>query len=275
MQATLYIVPTPIGNLDDITIRAIEVLKTVDFIACEDTRHTAKLLQHFNITTDKISLHQHNETQRSVQIVALLNEGKQIALVSDAGTPLINDPGYELVNLCRDEGINVTALPGPCAFVTALSSSGFPTTKFCFAGFFPIKNQARLQMLEEVANAFVTYVFYESPRRILPTIALIAQEYPLMQAMIAKELTKTHENYVGGNADEIVKWLKEDITRQKGEFVLILRANNTEDNAQVPSEAMALLNALAKELPKKRAAKLVAEHYGLNTKLLYNALLNK
>lgn len=273
MPANLYIVPTPIGNLDDITLRAIETLNTVDLVACEDTRHSSKLLQHFNISTDKISLHQHNESQRSAYLVALLKQGKSIALISDAGTPLINDPGYELVNLCRQSGICVTALPGPCAFVTALSSSGFPTDKLCFAGFFPLKQQARLQALEEIANTSTTYVFYEAPRRILATMQLIAEHYPTMQAMIAKELTKTHENYIGTNAGEIVSWLSEDAAHQKGEFVLILRTPRSASSEDIPADAMALLKLLAAELPKKTAAKVVAEHYSLNKKSLYNALL--
>ncbi|MEM0911170.1 MAG: 16S rRNA (cytidine(1402)-2'-O)-methyltransferase, partial [Pseudomonadota bacterium] len=167
MQSTLFIVPTPIGNLGDISFRAISILKDVDLIACEDTRHSSKLLQHFDISTERMSLHQHNEGTRSLHLLELLKAGKSIALISDAGTPLINDPGYELVNLCRSADVKVTALPGPCAFVTALSSSGFPTNKLCFAGFFPLKQHARMQMLEEISASKITYVFYESPRRIV------------------------------------------------------------------------------------------------------------
>jgi len=173
--ATLYIVPTPIGNLDDISARAIEVLKQVNWIAAEDTRHSSRLLQHFSISTRTLSLHDHNEDKRTAMLVQRLKDGESVALISDAGTPLISDPGFVFVRRCREEGIPVIALPGPCAAITALSASGLPTDRFIFEGFLPVKTQAKDNQLAELKARTCTSVFYEAPRRILATVKDIAR----------------------------------------------------------------------------------------------------
>ena len=172
---TLFIVPTPIGNLEDITHRALRILSEVDLIAAEDTRHSQKLLQHYSINTRLISLHDHNESQRAVQLIAKLNNGESIALISDAGTPLISDPGYGLVSQCREQKLNVVPLPGACAAITALSGAGLATDKFHFNGFLPVKQLAKTQAITALLRVPATTVFYESPRRILDTVRLIVE----------------------------------------------------------------------------------------------------
>ncbi|MEC8376619.1 MAG: 16S rRNA (cytidine(1402)-2'-O)-methyltransferase, partial [Pseudomonadota bacterium] len=205
--ATLYIVPTPIGNLDDISARAIEVLREVSWIAAEDTRHSARLLQHFSIGTKTLSLHEHNEDKRASMLCEKLKNGEAVALISDAGTPLISDPGFILVRRCREQGIPVSALPGPCAAITALSASGLPTDKFIFEGFLPVKMQARENALSALLDRTFTTVFYEAPRRILDTVSDIQKVLGERQLVIAKELTKTFETYVSGTAQDVIDYL--------------------------------------------------------------------
>ena len=269
--ATLYIVPTPIGNLQDITQRAIDVLGSVQWIAAEDTRHSQKLLQHFSIQAKTLSLHDHNEEKRTQMLCNKLLDGDSVALISDAGTPLISDPGFVLVRACRTKGINVVALPGPCAAITALSASGLATDRFIFEGFLPVKNQARMNVLATLLDRTCTSVFYEAPRRILDTIKDIKTALgPERHLVLAKELTKTFETYISDTPDGIITWLEEDAVHQKGEFVLMV-AGAPRATEELPADAMALLKCLKQELPLKKAAAIVADHYQLKKNALYQA----
>ncbi|MFQ3251133.1 MAG: 16S rRNA (cytidine1402-2'-O)-methyltransferase [Glaciecola sp.] len=269
-SGTLFIVPTPIGNLSDLSTRALDVLNEVDLIAAEDTRHTSRLLSHYSISTSTISMHDHNEAARSNQLTSKLLEGQNIALVSDAGTPLISDPGFIFVRDCREKGIPVIALPGPCALTTALSASGLPTDKFTFHGFLPVKQQAKAEVLKSLTNSGCTTVFYEAPRRIRDTVAAcyenLQEDHELV---LAKEISKTFETYKQGKAEEILAWLEADPVHQKGEFVLMIYCPNNLQSDGASQEALSLLALLAKELPLKKAAAITAAHYGLKKNALY------
>ncbi|MBU3021461.1 16S rRNA (cytidine(1402)-2'-O)-methyltransferase [Aestuariibacter sp. A3R04] len=272
--ATLYIVPTPIGNLEDISPRALETLQNANWIAAEDTRHTHRLLQHFSISTRTLSLHEHNEDKRTAMLCQRLKSGETVALVSDAGTPLISDPGFVLVRKCREEGIPVVALPGPCAAITALSASGLPTDKFIFEGFLPPKTGPRKQVLECLTERPFTTVFYEAPRRVLETVSDICQTLgESRRIVLAKELTKTFETYKDGAAIDVKHWLEADAVRQKGEFVLMVGGAEITPSELSP-EALALLAKLMPLLPLKKAAAVVAEHYNLKKNALYQAGLD-
>jgi 16S rRNA (cytidine1402-2'-O)-methyltransferase len=265
----LFIVPTPIGNLQDITHRALTVLSEVDLIAAEDTRHSLKLLQHYDISTRMISLHDHNEGQRASQLIVKLQQGQDIALISDAGTPLINDPGYTLVNQCRTEGISVIPLPGACAAITALCASGLPTDRFRFEGFLPVKAQARQQALEKLLSETGTCIYYESPRRIADALRAIVEVLGEQRSVvIAKELTKTFETFYSGSAGQCLQWLLADENHQRGEFVLMI-GGVVRDETEVSAQAISLLKALMLELPLKKAAAITAEHFELKKNALY------
>lgn len=268
----LYIVATPIGNLADITQRALDTLNEVDLIAAEDTRHSGKLLSHFGVKTRMFALHDHNEKQKAQFLVDEVKTGKSIALISDAGTPLISDPGYNLVNVARENGVDVHPIPGPSAVITALSAAGLPTDKFLFAGFLPVKQQARISELEKYKNAEFTTVFYESPRRILDTLNYIAEHLGQdREVVLAKELTKHFESFTKGNPQTVIDWLKEDKDRQQGEMVLILSPNKQEQG--ISPEAEALMKALMAELPTKKAAGITAQIHGLKKNDLYKLAL--
>lgn len=268
-SGTLYIVATPIGNLEDITHRALRTLGEVDLIAAEDTRHSQKLLQHYSIATRLISLHDHNEAQRSKQLIEKLSQGLNIALISDAGTPLISDPGYGFVNQCRLVGINVVPLPGPCAAITALCAAGLATDKFKFEGFIPVKAMAKQQALQKLLTETMTSVFYESPRRVLDTVKQIVTELgPEREIVIAKELTKTFETFYSGTAQSGLNWLEADANHQRGEFVLMV-AGEKPSQTDVPADALSLLKLLMNELPLKKAAAVTAEQYSLKKNQLY------
>jgi len=268
--ATLYIVPTPIGNLGDITHRAIEVLSTVDLIAAEDTRHTGKLLSHFNIQTKTFALHDHNEQQKAQVLVDKLLAGQNIALVSDAGTPLISDPGYHLVSQCRQAGVKVVPLPGPCAVITALSASGLPSDRFSFEGFLPAKSKGRKDKLLEIAKVERTCIFYESPHRIIDSLHDMLEILgPNREVVLARELTKTFETIQGMPLGELVDWVKSDENQQKGEMALLIHGYRDSAEDGLPEEALRALTILVKELPLKRAAAMVAEIYNVKKNALY------
>ncbi|WP_137166091.1 16S rRNA (cytidine(1402)-2'-O)-methyltransferase [Salinimonas lutimaris] len=274
VPGTLYIVPTPIGNLDDITTRALKVLEGADWIAAEDTRHTNKLLQHYHIKTRTMSLHDHNEDKRAAMLVHRLQDGASVALVSDAGTPLISDPGFVLVRKCRENNINVVPLPGACAAITALSAAGLPTDRFVFEGFLPAKSQARTNQLKLLAERSCTTVFYEAPRRIVDTVSDIREILGAQrQLVMAKELTKTFERFISGTPDEVLAWLNENNAHQKGEFVLMVAGIQPTSTA-LPADALALLQELAEVLPLKKAAAIVASHCNLKKNALYQAGLS-
>lgn len=267
---TLFIVPTPIGNLGDITQRAIEVLTSVDLIAAEDTRHTGRLLAHFNIPTKTFPLHDHNEQEKAQRIVEQLLAGKSIALVSDAGTPLISDPGYHLVNQCRQAGVKVVPLPGACAVITALSASGLPSDRFCFEGFLPPKTKARKDKIHEIATDGRTCIFYESPHRITSALNDMLEVLgPDREVVLARELSKTFETIQSLPLGELVIWIAEDENRRKGEMVILIHGHRQESSEALPMEATRALTILVADLPLKKAAAAVAEIYSLKKNALY------
>ena len=266
---TLYIVATPIGNLEDITLRAINTLKQVDLIAAEDTRHSGLLLQHLAIKAKLFALHDHNEQEKSQLLIEKLKSGLSIALISDAGTPLINDPGYHLVKACRENNINVVPIPGACAAIAALSASGLPSDKFSYEGFLPAKTKARQDYLTTLLDEPRTMIFYESTHRLLDTLHDMQTIWGSdKQIVLAKELTKTWETIVNFSILVLINWLQEDSNRQKGEFVLIVEGNNKTADAIDP-KAINTLKLLLKELPLKKAAAITAEIYGLKKNQLY------
>ncbi len=264
----LYIVPTPIGNLSDITLRAIEVLKSVDCIAAEDTRHSGILLQHLDAKAPMLALHDHNEQQRAGVLIQRIQQGQSIALISDAGTPLISDPGYHLVKACRDAGVKVVPLPGPCAAITALSAAGLPTDRFVFEGFLPAKEKGKEDRLQALADETRTMVFYESPRRVIDTLESMQKVFGDRPVVAARELTKTFETIHALPLSEMIPWLQEDENRTRGEFVLMV-AGKTENSDDIPAEVQRTLTLLMKDLPLKKAAALTAEIYGVKKNALY------
>ncbi|WP_233986181.1 16S rRNA (cytidine(1402)-2'-O)-methyltransferase [Pectobacterium versatile] len=267
--STLYIVPTPIGNLGDITQRALAVLASVDLIAAEDTRHTGLLLQHFAINARLFALHDHNEQQKADVVLAKLQSGQSIALVSDAGTPLINDPGYHLVRRCREAGVRVVPLPGACAAITALSASGLPSDRFCYEGFLPAKTKGRKDKLRELGEETRTLIFYESTHRLLDSLQDISEVLGAERyVVLAREITKTWESIHGAPVGELLAWVKEDENRRKGEMVLIVEGHQVDDSA-LSAEALRTLTLLRAELPLKKAAALAAEIHGVKKNALY------
>jgi probable S-adenosylmethionine-dependent methyltransferase, YraL family len=268
--STLYIVATPIGNLGDITLRAIETLKNVDLIAAEDTRHSGLLLQHFAIEGRLYPLHDHNEQQKTEALIEKLKSGLSIALISDAGTPLINDPGYHLVKACYQNQITVVPVPGACAAITALSVSGLPTDRFCYEGFLPAKSKARIDLLTQLKQEPRTVVFYESTHRILDSLQDMLDVYgPEKIVVLAKELTKSWETIIHSPLKDLIGWLKADDNRRKGEFVLIVEGYDKVNEQEIDPDAIKLLNRLQQEIPLKKAAGIVAEIYGLKKNQLY------
>ena len=229
LESALYIVPTPIGNLDDITLRAIEVLKNATLIAAEDTRHSKILLDKLGISgTRMISCHDHNEEQRADVIIEEVKKGGIVALISDAGSPLINDPGYRVVTICSKADVKVVPLPGPCALITALEASALPTDKFMFCGFFPVKEKELTETVQALANVDYTAVFYETPRRIIDTMEIVGKVLPEHDVTLCREMTKTFESFYRLKAKDAVEFLKADADRTKGEFVVAIGALKVE-----------------------------------------------
>ena len=257
---TLYVVATPIGNLGDITLRALETLKTVDAIAAEDTRHTAGLLNHFGISKKLIAVHEHNEHQSAEKLLAQLQNGENIALVTDAGTPGISDPGAVVVNAVRKAGVKVVPIAGVSAVIAALSASGITQNGFYFHGFLPASGAARRKVLESLKLQTVTLVFYEAPHRIVDCVDDIATVLGGERMLtIARELTKTFETIYTCTVQHAQTWLKADVNQQRGEFVLLVEAAIKTENAAVSEEAVNVLKLLLNELPLKQAVKLAAE----------------
>lgn len=271
---TLYIVATPIGNLGDVSSRALEVLTQVDIIACEDTRHTQKLLSSFAIKNKTLSMHDHNERQRQDYIAQLLQEGKCIALVSDAGTPLISDPGFHLVRHCRSLGLTVSPIPGACAAISALSVAGLPTDRFSFEGFLPSKSGARQSTLLDLAAEPRTMVFYDAPRRAIDTIKdIVATLGGERYVVIARELTKTFETIHSDTADNLLTWLEKDANQLKGEMVLIIEGHKADPN-EISADVIKTLKLLLAEMKPKKACAIVAEIYGVKKNSLYDIALS-
>lgn len=256
----LYVVATPIGNLADITLRALEVLKSVDAIAAEDTRHTSGLLSHFGISKKLIAVHEHNEHQSADKLLQQLRAGESIALVTDAGTPGISDPGAVVVDVVRKAGIKVVPIPGVSAVITALSASGITQNGFLFHGFLPASGAARRKALELLKTHTVTLVFYEAPHRIVESIADMATVLGAERRItFARELTKTFETVHSCILDEAVAWLQADTNQQRGEFVLLVEAALVKESDEIPENTVRVLKLLLADLPLKQAVKLAAE----------------
>lgn len=275
-EPVLYIVATPIGNLADLSDRARDVLASVDHVAAEDTRHSGRLLSHFNIKVPMISVHDHNERQRAEHVINLLRAGESVALVSDAGTPLISDPGYHLVRAVREAGFKVSPVPGCCAFVAALSASGLPSDRFQFIGFLPAKSGARQQALEALAGNTETLVFYESTHRIVDSLKAMTAAFGAERyAVVARELTKTFETLHGDSLDNLVTWIQADANQQRGEFVVLVQgAEKVLSDESIDPEAERILRILARELPPKKAAGAAAEITGYKKNRLYQLLID-
>ena len=256
--STLYVVATPIGNLRDLTTRARDVLGAVDLIAAEDTRHTRQLLQAFGLQTSTIALHEHNESQRVDALLRELSAGKSIALVSDAGTPLISDPGYGVVAAARAAGHIVIPVPGACAAIAALSVAGLPTDRFVFEGFLPAKSSARRERLRELASESRTLVFYEAPHRIAETLSDLAAEFSVdRHATVCRELTKRFETHYVDTLANLAKRAKDDADMQRGEIVIVVAGAAPLNTSSVDADA--LLRVLVDELSPAQAAKIAAK----------------
>ena len=274
---SLYVVATPIGNLDDISTRALTILRSVALIAAEDTRHSARLMQHFGIGTPLAACHEHNERDQGGRFLARLLAGDDVALISDAGTPLISDPGYHLVRQARAAGIAVVPVPGACALIAALSAAGLPSDRFIFEGFLPAKAAGRRARLEQVKEEPRTLIFYEAPHRILECLqdmqSVFGDERP---ALLARELTKTFETLKDMPLAELAAWVAADSNQQRGECVVLVAGwQALEGNEAVSAEAMRVLNLLLAEMPLKRAAALAAEITGVRKNLLYQVALEQ
>ncbi|GMR18613.1 MAG: 16S rRNA (cytidine(1402)-2'-O)-methyltransferase [Gammaproteobacteria bacterium] len=269
---TLYIVATPIGNREDITARAIRVLSEVDTVAAEDTRHSGKLLQYLGIKKPMLSVHDQNESARITRIIDQLHAGKSIALVSDAGTPLVSDPGFQVVRAVREAGYPVVPVPGPCAAIAALSVAGLPTDAFVFAGFAPAKSGGRRHFFEALASEPRTLIFYESPHRIVDSLEDMAAVFGNeRQATIARELTKHFETIHADTLSELVNWVKQDSDQQRGEFVVLVHGQTEQKEANADIERT--LKILLEELPLKQAVSLTVKLTGGKKNEVYDLAL--
>lgn len=267
---TLYVVATPIGNLGDLSTRAREVLARVQLIAAEDTRHTRQLLQAFGVDTPLTSLHEHNEMHKSEALIARLVAGEAIALVSDAGTPLISDPGFDLVAAARARGVSIVVIPGPCAAIAALSIAGLPTDRFVFEGFLPAKNSARVTRLQQLASEERTMVFYEAPHRLKDVLRDLAAEFGAERtASVSRELTKRFETTYNGTLAQLCEIAEKNADMSRGELVIIVSGNPAAPSSAQALNADQLLRALADELPPSQAAKIAAKLTGEKRSDLY------
>ncbi len=272
-MGTLYIVSTPIGNLEDITLRALRVLKEVDFIAAEDTRHSLKLLSHYGISKPLISYWREREKIKSVEILEKLHSGQSVALISDAGTPGISDPGAVLIKRAIEEKIQVISIPGPSALIAALSLSGLPTNEFTFLGFLPSKKIRRRKVLKDLSLEPRTLIFYEAPHRVLETLEDMEKIFAERKAALAKEITKIHEAVLRGSISEILSKL-EKITIA-GEYIIVLEGKTAENKLITRDVLLEISSLIKKGFSRKEAVKKIAEAYGLSKKELYDKSLNE
>lgn len=272
---TLYIVATPIGNLDDITQHALNILAEVDIVACEDTRHSGRLLANYGIKNRLISFHQHNENESAKNVINLLQAGNDIALVSDAGTPLISDPGYPLVKQVHEHGIKIVPIVGASAIIALLSCSGLPTNEFHYYGFLSAKQTQRQQQLTRIKENTGTTVIYESSHRILKCLAdmmvVLGEDRTIA---MGREMTKTFETIKQGTVSELKDFVEADSNQQKGEFVLAIAAEEKVQSLDLTEKHKQLAQLLAKELPPKKAAKISAEYLQGSSKEIYNYLVS-
>ncbi len=271
-KGTLYIVATPIGNLEDITFRAVRILKEADVIAAEDTRHTLKLLNYYGIAKPMISYWGEKEKARAEEVIERLSTGNTVALVSDAGTPGISDPGGVLIKRALEEGFEVVPIPGPVALIAALTISGFSTEEFVFCGFLPAKQSQRRKFLEELRLEKRTVVIYESPHRIIESMAEISGIFGRRRMVLAREITKLHEEVIRGTVSEVFDLLRD--SKIAGEYVLVVEGRPAEEGGDREEDAIREIRSLMKKgLGRKEAVKRVAEHYGLSRKELYDRSL--
>ncbi|MFO8156425.1 MAG: 16S rRNA (cytidine(1402)-2'-O)-methyltransferase [Pseudomonadota bacterium] len=274
--ATLYVVATPIGNLADLSPRAEEVLGGVATIACEDTRHTRRLLEHVGLRTPTVALHEHNERERVDGLVERLVGGEDLALVSDAGTPLVSDPGYRLVRAAHAAGVRVVSVPGPSAVIAALAGAGLPSDRFCFEGFLPSRAAARRQRIEELADEPRTLVLFEAPHRIVASLQdlceLLGPERP---GFLARELSKRFETFLGEDLGTVLERVEGDSDQQRGEMVLVLGGAPEPGADELPREARRAVELLATELPPRKAADLAARLTGARKNALYRHLQDR
>jgi len=276
-RGTLYVVATPIGNLEDITIHAVRILKEVDLIACEDTRHAAKLLYHYGISTPRESYHEHNESQRTPQLIHLLREGRSVALVTDAGTPLVSDPGFKLVSTCRKAGIPVVPVPGPSALIAALSASGLPTDAFFFAGYLPARKGARRSRLQELASLRCTLVFYEAPHRLLAALEDMLAILGPRDACLAREITKVHEEWQRGTLTEILESMASR-ERILGEMTIVVDRGTERGMPRLgPDSIREHVEQVisARGLSSKEALREVARQRGITRREAYRQLVGE
>ncbi len=274
MEPGLYVVATPIGNFSDISHRALEILNGVSLIAAEDTRHSQRLLQHFSINTPAVAYHDHSDGRAVAKITQCLKEGGAVALVSDAGTPLISDPGYRLVRAVQEQGYTVRPVPGACAAIAALSVSGLATDRFLFEGFLPAKAGTRENRLKALVNEPATIIFYEAPHRIEACLEALHRVFGAERELVlAREITKTFETIRRGSVTQILEFVTSDLNQQKGEIVLLVEGSRGQES-ELDDATRVLLQRLSEELPAKRAAAVVADLTGLRKKLLYQYLLD-
>ena len=276
MAGTLYIVATPLGNLEDISSRALRVLSDVSLIACEDTRHTRKLLSHFRIGTRTTSYHEHNEVARARQLVSRLVAGQDVALVTDAGTPTISDPGFRLVRAARERALEVRTVPGPSAPLAALAVSGLPSATFCFHGFLPTRPAARRRAIESLARTPHTILLFESPRRIASLLRELAGVLGSREAMVAREMTKVHESYRSGTLEELADWASRNPL--KGEVTLVISGRSSTEHVApdaLTEEDLAprFHELLDRGLSRREAAKHLSRETGLSSRRIYRKLL--
>ncbi|WP_151981114.1 16S rRNA (cytidine(1402)-2'-O)-methyltransferase [Acinetobacter guerrae] len=273
MSAQLFVVATPIGHLDDMTFRAIDILKSVSIVAAEDTRQSAQLFKHYNISTPLTACHDHNESNKIAQLIETLKSGQNVALISDAGTPLISDPGFKLVRAAQEHGIRVTPVPGACAAIAALSAVGLPSDRFSFEGFLSSKSSQRINQLEKLKDETQTLIFYEAPHRILDCVkdmtAIFGEDRPVG---FAREITKTFETIKKMTLKDLVTFIEQDHHQQKGEIVLVVGGNPEEKD--LDQEKMdQLLNRLLQDLSVKAASQLAADLTGIKKKVAYQRAL--
>lgn len=272
---TLYVVSTPIGNLGDMVPRAIETLQTVALIAAEDTRHSSRLMSHFDIVTPMLAYHDHSDEQRTAELLTRLRAGEDIALISDAGTPLISDPGYRLVRTARLEGIKVVPIPGACALIAALSVAGLPSDRFAFEGFLPAKQAARRAQLASLARETRTLIFYEAPHRILECVQDIAEVFGAeREVVLARELTKTFETLLTASAAALAECIRQDPNQARGEIVLMVRGADP-IASDIDVDTQRVMQILLEELPLKQAAAIGARLTGRKKNFLYQWALSQ
>lgn len=274
MSGSLFVVATPIGNLGDMVPRALEILQGADLVCAEDTRHSGRLLQHFGVRTPLASCHEHSSPAELERIVDILRQGGTVALISDAGTPLISDPGFDLIRAARREGIAVIPVPGACAAIAALSVAGMATDRFVFEGFLPAKSAARRARLGAVVTERASLVFYESPHRILESLQDMAAILGgAREAFFAREMTKAFETYLSGTLDSLCERVASDADQRRGEIVVVVSGAGQEADSAVQHEGERVLRLLLSELPLKRAAALAAQITGDSKNRLYRLAL--